>query len=67
MWNKRSDFSVVVKSKGKPSMPWRWEIYCAGRASPVQRSEEFFATMTAANRAGRAALVQLLSKLQIRA
>jgi hypothetical protein len=66
MGHDRSDFSVVVKSRGKPPTPWRWEIYCAGRASPVERSTEFYPTTAAASRAGKAALAQLLRKLQVR-
>jgi hypothetical protein len=62
----RSDFSVVVKSRGKPPIPWKWEIYCAGRASPMERSSQFFPTMAAASTAGKAALAQLLKKLQVR-
>jgi hypothetical protein len=56
------DFSVVVKQRGQPPSPWRWEIYRAGRNSAVQCSEIFFATMTEASRAGKAALNVLLSE-----
>jgi hypothetical protein len=56
------DFSVVVKRKGQTPNPWRWEIYRAGRNSAIQCSETFFATMTEANRAGKAALNVLLSE-----
>lgn len=28
------DFSVVVKQRGRPPFPWRWEIYRAGRNTP---------------------------------
>jgi hypothetical protein len=57
-----SDFSVVVKRRGPPPNPWRWEIYRAGRNSAIVCSEIFFATMTEASRAGRAALNVLLSE-----
>ena len=58
-----SDYSVVVKSKGSPPNVWRWEIYRAGRSSPIGQSPIFFRTVTAANKAGNAALKQLLAKL----
>ena len=57
-----TDFSVVVKNRGRPPKPWRWEIYRAGRNSPIEQSEIFFETMTEANRAGKAALKLLLSE-----
>jgi hypothetical protein len=56
-----ADFSVVVKHRASPPKPWRWEIYRAGRSSPIDQSEVFFESMTEANRAGRAALQLLLS------
>jgi hypothetical protein len=56
------DFSVVVKHKGSPPKPWRWEIYRAGRNSAIECSEIFFATMTEASRAGKRALGLLLSE-----
>jgi hypothetical protein len=62
----QADFSVVVKSRGRPPNPWRWEIYRAGRSSAVEQSLEFFPTMTAANKSGKEALVQLFIRLQIR-
>ena len=55
------DFSVVVKNRAPPPKPWRWEIYRAGRTSPIEHSEVFFESMTAANRAGKAALRSFLS------
>src|SRR3974390_1778393 len=57
-----ADFSVVVKNRAPPPKPWRWEIYRAGRTSPIERSEAFFQTMPEANRAGRMALGLLLSE-----
>ena len=55
------DFSVVVKNRAPLPKPWRWEIYRAGRSSPIEQSAIFFETATAANRAGKAALQLLLS------
>lgn len=55
------DFSVVVKHGGTP-LTWRWEIYRAGRNSAIECSKIFFATMTEASRAGKAALSVLLSE-----
>ena len=57
-----ADFSVVVKNRAPPPKPWRWEIYRAGRTSPIEKSEAFFETITEANRAGKAALGLLLSE-----
>jgi hypothetical protein len=57
----QSDFSVVVKNRAPPPKSWRWEIYRAGRTSPIGHSEIFFGSMTEANRAGKAALRLLLS------
>src|SRR6185312_10280987 len=56
------DFAVVVKNRAKPPKPWRWEIYRAGRASPVNRSTESFATVGDATRAGKKALQLFLSE-----
>ena len=59
-----SDFSVVVKNRGRPPSSWKWEIYRAGRNSPIKQSEAFFSTITEANRAGRKALSLFLSEYQ---
>jgi len=56
------DFSVVVKNRADPPKQWRWEIYRAGRKSPIARSEDFFTTVTEASRAGDEALGVLLSE-----
>jgi hypothetical protein len=56
------DFSVVVKNRGRPPSPWKWEIYRSGRKSPVTQSEVYFSTVTEANRAGRKALKVFLSE-----
>ena len=61
--DKQTDFSVVIKSRGKPPNPWRWEIYRAGRSSPIELSSVYFQTMTMASSAGKEALKQLLDKL----
>jgi hypothetical protein len=57
-----TDFTVVVKQRGALAKPWRWEIYRAGRSTPVKKSEGFYATMAEATRAGKAALAQLTSE-----
>jgi hypothetical protein len=59
-----ADFSVVVKNRAAPPKAWRWEIYRAGRSSPIKQSEVYFETVTEANRAGKAALRLLLSEYQ---
>src|SRR5712691_1911369 len=59
-----ADFSVVVKNRARPPKPWRWEIYRAGRTSPIEHSEIYFESMTEANRAGKVALRLLLSEYQ---
>ena len=58
-----TDYSVVVKSRAPPPNSWRWEIYRAGRSSPIAQSPILFRTMVAANKTGKAALKQLLDKL----
>lgn len=58
-----SEHSVVVKNRGLPPNPWRWEIYRAGKSNAIGRSPIFFRTMAAANKAGKAALKQLLAEL----
>ena len=61
MWE-HDDFSVVVKNRANPPKPWRWEIYRAGRESPIDKSVKFFATVGEATRAGNKALQLLLSE-----
>ena len=58
-----ADYSVVIKNRGSSRNPWKWEIYRAGRLSPIGQSPTFFRTMAAANKAGKTALKQLLAKL----
>jgi hypothetical protein len=60
----RSDFSVVVKNRARLPKPWRWEIYRAGRQSPVEHSREFFDLRRTADLEGKAALGRLLEKLK---
>jgi hypothetical protein len=55
------DFSVVVKSTASSPKPWRWEIYRAGRTSPIEHSRIHFESTTEASRAGNVALRLLLS------
>ena len=57
-----ADFSVVVKRRGSSSKPWRWEIYCACKAVPIERSPVFFESAAAAAKEGKKALTQLLAK-----
>lgn len=59
-----ADFSVVVKARARPPKPWRWEIYRAGRSSPIEHSQTYFESMTEASRAGKAALRLMLSEYQ---
>ena len=58
-----SDYSVVVKNRGTPPNSWRWEIYRAGRSNPIRQSSVLFRSMVVANKAGKAALKELLAKL----
>jgi hypothetical protein len=57
-----SDYSVVVKNRAPLPNSWRWEIYRAGRASHMGCSPVLFCTVSAAHRAGKAALKQLMAK-----
>ena len=57
-----ADFSVVVKRRGSPPKPWRWEIYCACKAVPIERSPVFFESAAAAAKEGKKALTHLLAK-----
>jgi hypothetical protein len=53
-----SDYTLAIKNRGRPPKPWRWEIYVAGKSHAVVQSD-YFETMSAATRAGKAALQQL--------
>ena len=57
-----ADFSVVVKRRGNPPKPWRWEIYCACKAAPIERSPVFLESAAAAAKEGKKALTHLLAK-----
>lgn len=57
-----ADYSFAVKRRGGPTKPWRWEIYCACKAVPVERSPIFFESMAEAAKAGKKALAHLLAK-----
>jgi hypothetical protein len=59
----QTDYSVVVKLRAPPPNSWKWEIYRAGRSSPIEQASIYFTTMAAASRAGKEALKQLLDKL----
>jgi hypothetical protein len=59
----QTDYSVVVKRRAPPPNSWRWEIYRAGRRSPIEQSSVYFETMTMASKAGKEALKQFLDKL----
>jgi hypothetical protein len=61
----RTDYSVVVKNRAPLPNSWRWEIYRAGRSSPIKQSPLYFHSMTMANRAGKQALRQLLDNLKV--
>ena len=63
--DKQTDFSVVIKIRGKPPNPWRWEIYRAGHSRAAAQSSEFFATVSAAKKAGERALAKLFEKHHI--
>jgi hypothetical protein len=62
IFNENESYSVVVKHRARPPKPWRWEIYRAGRTSPIKQSSVYFQTMTMASRAGKEALKQLLDE-----
>jgi len=61
----RTDYSVVVKNRAPLPNSWKWEIYRAGRLSPIEQSSVYFHSMVTANRAGKEALKQLLGKLRV--
>ena len=57
-----TDYSVVVKLRGNPPKPWRWEIYRAGRWGPVESSQVLFESAAEAAKEGKKALARLLAK-----
>ena len=54
---------MVVKNRARLPAPWRWEIYRAGRQSPIARSEAYYESRGTASAEGKAALTQLLGRL----
>ncbi len=56
-----SDYTLAIKNRGRPPLPWKWEIYVAGKSKPVLQSG-FFATMSEATRSGKAALAEIRAK-----
>ena len=54
------DFSFVVKMRGGPEKPWIWEVHCAGRAKPVERSSVFYKSAAMAAKEGKKALARIL-------
>jgi hypothetical protein len=60
-----TDYSFVVKNRAPPPNSWGWEIYRAGRSVPIGQSPRIFHTMAAAHKAGKAALKELLAKLNV--
>jgi hypothetical protein len=63
--HKQTDFSVVIKIRGKPPNPWRWEIYRAGHSKAVAQSTELFSTVSAAKKAGERAIADLFETNRI--
>ena len=59
-----TDYSVVVKHRAPAPKSWRWEIYRAGKTSPIKQSSVYCQTVTMASRAGKEALKQLLDELR---
>jgi hypothetical protein len=58
-----SDYSVVVKHRGRLPSPWRWEIYRAGKRRPLDQSPTFFASREAASIEGKRALARLIERV----
>ena len=56
---------ALVKNRAPLPNSWRWEIYRAGRSSPIEQSSIYFHSVATANRAGKEALRQLLDKLKV--
>jgi hypothetical protein len=53
---------IATIDQGIRVVPWRWEIYCAGKPAPVERSPVFFESMAEAIKEGKEALAHLLAK-----
>jgi len=56
-----TDYSVVVKLRGSPPKPWKWEIYRACRCGPLESSPIFFESAAVAAKEGKKALARLLA------
>src|ERR1700751_1045836 len=61
----QSDFSVVVKNRAPPPKSWRWEIYRAGRNSPIECSSILYETVAAGSRVGEQAVRVVVSEFPI--
>jgi hypothetical protein len=57
-----TDYSVVVKLRGNPPKPWKWEIYRACRIGPLESSPVFFESAGVATKEGKKVLARLLAK-----
>jgi hypothetical protein len=55
-----ADFHVAIKRREYSNMPWRWEIWAAGKTRAVAQSEAQFSTVSEAMKQGKAALKVLL-------
>jgi hypothetical protein len=61
-----TDYSVVVKNRAPLPKPWRWEIYCAGKRQAIARSGVLYEARGEASLVGKAALAELLQKINRR-
>ena len=57
-----ADFSFVVKMRGGAENPWIWEVHCAGKAKPVERSPVVYQSMAEAAKEGKKALARILKQ-----
>jgi hypothetical protein len=60
----QTDFRSLLNTAAAPPKQWRWEIYRAGRNCPIECSSVLYETVSAANRAGKEALKQLLTEFR---
>ncbi len=58
-----SGHRVEVHIRNRPPTPWRWEIYCDGRASVVEYSKTSYRSQPQCAEAGADALARLLDRL----
>jgi hypothetical protein len=48
------DFHIVVKRREHSQLPWRWEVWAAGKTKATEQpSPEHYATMSEAMKAGK--------------